>query len=104
MKKITNSYMRIIHRYLGFFLAGVMTIYALSGIVMIFRNTDAFKIEKQIERQLEANIQPDELGEKLRMRRLEITKQEGDIIHFEEGYYNGSTGLVNYTEKSLPFF
>ena len=31
---------RILHRYLGFFLAGIMMIYAVSGITLIFRNTD----------------------------------------------------------------
>ncbi|MGB5405007.1 hypothetical protein [Robiginitalea sp.] len=30
---------RVIHRYLGYFLAGIMAMYALSGIVMIFRET-----------------------------------------------------------------
>ena len=31
---------RVLHRYLGFFLAGVMAIYAISGIIMIFRETN----------------------------------------------------------------
>ena len=35
--------MRIIHRYLGFFLAGIMAVYALSGIVLILRDTDFLK-------------------------------------------------------------
>ena len=33
-----NNKMRIFHRYLGFFLAGIMAVYALSGIVLIFRD------------------------------------------------------------------
>ena len=37
MAKLT---MRILHRYLGFFLAGIMAVYALSCTVMIFRDTD----------------------------------------------------------------
>ena len=35
-----NTTMRVYHRYLGFFLAGIMAVYAISGIVMIFRDTD----------------------------------------------------------------
>jgi uncharacterized iron-regulated membrane protein len=35
--------MRIFHRYLGFFLSGIMTVYALSGVVLIFRDSDFFK-------------------------------------------------------------
>lgn len=41
--KSFGSGMRIIHRYLGFFLAGIMAVYALSGIIMIFRDTDFLK-------------------------------------------------------------
>jgi uncharacterized iron-regulated membrane protein len=37
--------MRIYHRYLGFFLAGIMAIYSVSGIIMIFRDTDFLKKE-----------------------------------------------------------
>ena len=48
--KSNSLLFRIIHRYLGFFLAGIMTVYALSGVVLIFRDTDLFKIEKQQEK------------------------------------------------------
>ena len=40
---------RILHRYLGYFLAGVMMIYALSGITLIFRKTDTFKVSIEKE-------------------------------------------------------
>ena len=39
-----NTTMRIYHRYLGFFLAGIMAVYAISGIVLIFRDTDFLKM------------------------------------------------------------
>ena len=38
-----NQKMRIWHRYLGFYLVGIMAIYALSGMILIFRKTDTFK-------------------------------------------------------------
>ena len=41
--------MRVLHRYLGFFLAGIMAVYALSGIVLIFRDTDFLKSEQTVE-------------------------------------------------------
>ena len=46
-KRPAKYNMRIIHRYLGFFLAGIMAVYALSGIVLIFRDTNIFKKEKR---------------------------------------------------------
>jgi len=49
MNKTKGFYFRVIHRYLGFYLVGVMAVYALSGIVMLFRNDDTFKTVKQVE-------------------------------------------------------
>ena len=97
-----NNMMRIIHRYLGFFLAGIMAVYALSGVVLIFRDTDFLKQQKQIEKQLEPNIQKEALGKKLKIKRLKVEREEGDIFYFKNGTYNKSTGLANYTEKKLP--
>ena len=42
MKK-SKLTVRIIHRYLGFFLVCVLAVYSISGITMIFRRTDTFK-------------------------------------------------------------
>ena len=53
-KKSASLNMSIIHRYLGFFLAGIMAVYSISGIVMIFSNTDTFKVELQNEKTIEA--------------------------------------------------
>jgi uncharacterized iron-regulated membrane protein len=94
--------MRIIHRYLGFFLAGIMTIYALSGIVLIFRDTDFLKNKTRVEKQLEPNIEKSKLGEVLKIRRLKVEKEEGGILYFENGTYNQTTGLASYTVTELP--
>ena len=53
-KNTINLKFRIIHRYLGFFLAGIMFVYALSGIVMIFRETNFLKKETIVNQQLAA--------------------------------------------------
>lgn len=95
--------MRVIHRYLGFFLAGIMAMYALSGIVLIFRNTDFLKKERQYKKELAVNIAPAELGKALKMKRLKIEKEEGDIIYFKDGTYNKATGQAEYTAVKLPF-
>lgn len=103
--KIRNPfqhYMRLIHRYLGYFLVGIMAVYAISGIVMIFRETDFLKKEKQVERQLAVNLQPQELGSALRIRNLQITRTEGNLVIFNQGTYDQQTGLAKYTIKELP--
>lgn len=101
--KSTNFYMRIFHRYLGFFLAGIMAVYALSGIVLIFRDTEFLKKEVQIERKLNVDIPSDELGKQLRIKEFKIAKEEGDIIYFENGQYNKVTGMATYSGKELPY-
>lgn len=45
MGRKTEQTFKVIHRYLGFFLARIMIVYAISGIVLTFRNTDYLKKE-----------------------------------------------------------
>ncbi len=98
-----NKYMRIIHRYLGFFLIGIMTVYALSGIVLIFRDTEFLKKEVQVERQLKTNMKPTQLGNQLHKRNFKVEKEENNVLFFENGQYNKFTGLAKYRNKELPY-
>ncbi|MGB5386876.1 MAG: hypothetical protein WBN20_08840 [Eudoraea sp.] len=52
MGRKTEQNMRTYHRYLGFFLAGIMAVYAISGIVLTFRNTDFYKRKYQLKKSL----------------------------------------------------
>ena len=94
--------MRIYHRYLGFFLAGIMAMYAISGIILIFRDTDFLKSEKIISKQLKPGLPVAELGKAIRNRDVKIDSVSGDIQVFKGGSYNTQTGAVTYTTKSLP--
>lgn len=100
-RKVSNNF-RIYHRYLGFFLAGIMAVYAISGIVMIFRNTDTFKVSKEIEKQVQPDISEEELGKELRIRNFKVEKTEGEIIYFKDGVFDRGTGTATYTVKQLP--
>ncbi|MBS1505879.1 MAG: hypothetical protein JSS79_04465 [Bacteroidetes bacterium] len=96
--------MRLYHRYLGYFLAGIMAVYAISGITLIFRDTNFLKREKLVERTLSPNLKNEELGREIRQRELKIEKEEGDVVTFRQGSYNRATGVVKYTVKELPYF
>jgi len=100
----TQGKMRVYHRYLGFFLAGIMAVYSISGITLIFRDTNFLKSEKHIERRLEPNMSKDQLGRELRMRDLKIEKEEGDIVSFRQGTYNKATGVARYSTMQLNRF
>lgn len=102
MKKTFSMNMREIHRYLGFFLAGIMAVYAISGTIMIFRETNFLKKQVSLEKQLEPNLTGGELEPKLKMA-VKVEKTEGDIIYFKDGTYNTKTGLANYQKMQLPF-
>lgn len=104
MTKSTGQNMRIMHRYLGFFLAGIMAVYALSGMVLIFRDTGFLKQEKSVTKQIKPNADTAELGQLLGIRQLKIKKQEGDLIFFENGQYDKSSGKADYTVMELPYF
>ncbi|MGG9964097.1 hypothetical protein [Ferruginibacter sp. SUN106] len=101
-KATVHNSMRIYHRYLGFFLAGIMAVYALSGIVLIFRDTNFLKQTKVVEQQLKPGLSADSLGKAIRMRDLKIESVNGDVQSFKNGTYNTVTGAVSYTTKSLP--
>lgn len=101
--KDTRSFMRITHRYLGFFMAGIMAIYALSGILLVYRDTDFLKKEKLYDKVIAKNLSEKELEKELKMKNLEIKKTENSILYFKDGTYNSATGQAKYTKKELPF-
>ena len=94
--------MRVYHRYLGFFLVGIMSVYAISGIILIFRDTDFLKSEKIMEKTFPPDIKTEELGKALKMRDLKIDKEKNNILYFKNGTFNKTTGVANYTLKTLP--
>ena len=101
--KVTiHKRMRIWHRYLGFFLAGIMAVYALSGIVLIFRDTDFLKQEKQIEKSIASGLKAEAVGQAIRLRDLKAETETETLLQFKQGTYNKLTGLVIYKVRSLP--
>lgn len=95
--------MRVLHRYLGFFLAGIMAVYAISGIVLIFRDTDFLKSEHTEEIRIEPNVKNENIGKALDLRRYNFEREEGDMVYFKNGDYNKKTGVAHITIKELPY-
>ena len=101
MNKLNNTF-RIWHRYLGFFLAGIMAVYSISGIILIFRDTDFLKQEKLVKKTIEVNISANKLGEALKIKRLKVERTDEGKMYFENGWYDKTTGSAEYTVKELP--
>lgn len=96
-----NQTMRTYHRYLGFFLAGIMAVYSISGIIMVFRNTDFLKSVVKIEKTVEPNLKPEQLQPILKMK-VNVDKEENGITYFKGGQYNAQTGELKAEKKELP--
>ena len=101
-RKINGSKVRILHRYLGFFLVGIMFIYAFSGIVLIYRKTNFFKVETLLERKFNPNISEEKLGKLLRIQDFQVSHQSGDTLFFAEGYADMKNGKATYKGQDLP--
>ncbi len=103
MKKNSGYYFRIIHRYLGFYLVGIMAVYSISGITLIFRKTDTFKKVTEIRAKLDPKLDRLALGKTLKINNLKFSKTEKGIRYFKEGQYNMYTGETIYLKKELPY-
>lgn len=93
---------RTIHRYLGFFLLGIMVVYSLSGVILVFRSTNTFKVETEHHETVEPGLDAEALSEALGLRRLREVSTEGDLLRFEGGTYRISTGEADYSTWDYP--
>lgn len=101
--KSVNYYMRTLHRDIGFFAFGLVVIYVLSGVALIYRDTDFLKREVKVERKLKPNMVIEDVGKELRLRDFKVTKTEGDMITFQNGTYNKTSGAALFTSKEVMF-
>ncbi len=102
-KKPINYYMRVLHRYIGFFILGFVLIFAFSGIVLVYRDSDFMKYEKIVKVNLPAGTIASEIGTSLRLRDFKVIETKGDLVYFQGGKFNTKTGEAEYTVKELIF-
>lgn len=91
--------MRALHRDIGFLTLGLTIVYALSGVLLIYRTTDFMKIDRTEELQLEKNLSADDLGGKLRIRGFKAERQEDSVIYFAQGFYDAEAGKATVSRK-----
>jgi hypothetical protein len=102
-KKSFQHTMRVWHRYVGFFMLGFAVIYALSGITLVYRDTDFMKKEQTLNSKLPPGLAVNELGPMLRMREVKVIETKEDVVYFEGGSYNVATGEAVHIVKDLVF-
>lgn len=105
-KSQAKSYIRIIrnlHRDIGFLVIGMTVLFCVSGVVLIYRDTDVFLIDKIVEEKIRPQLSENQLYKELPFRRFNVEKVEGDIVYFGQGWYNYKTGDVYYTITTYPW-
>jgi hypothetical protein len=93
--------MRDLHNNIGFFIVGLVVIYSLSGIVQTYRDTSFLKHDVKNEKIIDKNLDAVDLGKAIKIKELRITKTDGGIVYFKEGFYNPQTGEAKYTTSEL---
>lgn len=97
-----HNTLRQYHRWLGFFLAGIMAVYAVSGILLIFRSTDFMKFEYTTEHLLASELGPQGLEKALHLKGFKVTGQDASEVRFNYGVYNKGTGQAVVTKDDYP--
>ncbi|MGD9807859.1 MAG: hypothetical protein AB7E76_07540 [Deferribacterales bacterium] len=98
--------MRFLHRYIGFLVVGITFIYAVSGVLLTYRDSDFLKSEREINIVIDKGVPAGDLGKEMHAK-IDIVSAEGSVITFSKGEYTGTydsaTGELAYTSKELPY-
>lgn len=97
-----HTAIRKYHRWLGFFLAGIMSIYAVSGVLLIFRKTDFMKFETIEQHQLSAQLSRQTFIDELGIKGVEVTTESPNTLTLNIGTYDKKTGVALIARKRYP--
>lgn len=106
--KTSIYYTRLLHRYIGCITLGLTLVYALSGVVLIYRDTEFLKTPVHVEQTIDQKLAPADLAKNLHLRHFALKKTDGEVLYFQnmpsirEGTYNKATGAVSFTENRFP--
>lgn len=102
-KKTFGQQMRALHRDIGFVVAGLTMLFALSGMAQIFRDTDLLQHEITTPVQLEPGMAVEALAPALKMREVRVERTEGSKLYFRGGTYDSATGKAERIQKEWIF-
>jgi len=106
--KPLTYYMRVLHRDIGFLMIGLTLAFSLSGILLVYRQTDFLKSDTVVTRTVSDGLADEEIGKTLHLRKIRISSDDGRYVLFDsdpsvrDGKYDRETGAVTFTEKQLP--
>jgi len=95
--------MRLIHRYLGYFLSGIMAVYAVTGIILVYRADGLMREEVHHHEQFKPRMNEHFLGKTLKMKFFKVEKEDAENLYFKGGTYNKVTGVADYKVMEYPY-
>lgn len=102
-KRSVQKIIRQLHRDIGFLTVGITIVFSISGIVLIYRDTDVFRIEREYEQQLKPQLDKSELRDVLDIRHIRFQEETDKTITFEQGIYNKESGIAQYKLLEYPY-
>lgn len=104
-KQTLQYKMRQIHRVLGYLMVGILIVYSLSGITLLFRTGDFLKRTDHVELALQPGLDAKALENELKIKNFKVTEETDATIYFDDGQYDKSTGKTSYAKKEVvqPF-
>lgn len=94
--------MRILHRDIGFFVVGLTIVYAVSGIMLTYRDTEFLKSQTLVEKSLAPGLPANQLGRILHLKDIQVVSEDENEIVFTAGSYDKKTGGVSYLSNEIP--
>lgn len=80
-----------------------MAVYAISGITLIFRDTDYFKVTTLIEKDLSPNLSASEVGQELSIKKFAVLQETDAVVEFKNGTYDKASGKASYSKTQTPY-
>ena len=100
--KSIQYYIRLLHRDIGFLMVGLTIIYALSGILLMYRGTGFLQTQTTVQTAAAKGLEAGELGKALGLRRFVLEQQTADTVYFQGGTYDRATGIATITKQEFP--
>jgi len=102
-----SVYMRSLHRDIGYFVVGLTVIFALSGILLVFRDTGFLQYPTLVKQDLATEMSAEAVQSALKLKRTKVVAGDDTTYRIvsgneEIGLYDLVSGRAEYTTYTYP--
>lgn len=77
--------MRSLHRDMGYFVVGLPLVFALSGILLVYRDTGGVRYPAMVEKKLQSGMTAGEVQSALKLKRTTVVDHDGRTYRIVSG-------------------